>query len=528
MLRQLLPVRKVVAVRIRSLRQKLLRATCPAIAGWLSLTTPASAHGFAGQPYILPAPLAIYLVAGGAVVLLSFALMVTFVGGTSREELACSRLTLPALARPAVVTAARIVGGVLGIVALLAVLVVGWFGPQTPPTANLAEYIVWIYCWAFLVIVTGLIGNLWSLLNPWSALYDLTARLRGRQIPWPARRPYPQRWGWWPAIAGYFAFAFAWFELASGVANHPAILATLAAAYSVYTFGMLALFGRDAWLRHGELFSVLFNLIGRFGPTEVRALDPVACGSCHSGCSSEQRSCINCYECFRAARQREVNLRPWAVGLLTQAIAPTWDRILFIILTLSTLAFDGILATGPWNALLLATFPDNEAGQAVIRTIGLLALTLLFFLAFYLVISLVRRAGGRKGSLPEIGSLFALTLVPIALVYNAAHNYTYMFLVGQGGIPLLSDPFGRGWNLFGTRQYRVSTALTASGTVWYVQLLLIVVGHVIAVYLAHRRANSVYRRPSVALASQYPLLVLMVLYTMTSLWILAQPITAEA
>jgi hypothetical protein len=492
----------------------------------LGLTSPASAHGFAGQPYILPAPLAVYLVAGGAVVLLSFALMVTFVGGTGREELAGSRLTLPILARPAVVSAARIVGGVLGVVALLAVLVVGWFGPQTPPTANLAEYIVWIYCWAFLVIVTGLLGNLWALLNPWSALYDLAARLSGRRTPWPARRPYPVRWGWWPAIGGYFAFA--WFELASGVSNHPAILATLAAAYSVYTFCMLAIFGRDAWLRHGELFSVLFNLIGRFGPTEVRAVDPLACRSCHSGCSGEYTSCINCYECFRTARRREVNLRPWAVGLLTQRIAPTWDRILFVILTLSTLAFDGVLATGPWNALLLATFPDNEAGQALLRTIGLLALTLLFFLAFYLVISLVRRAGGRTGSLPELGALFALTLVPIALVYNAAHNYTYMLLVGQGGIPLLSDPFGRGWNLFGTRQYRVSTALTASGTVWYVQLLLIVVGHVIAVYLAHRRANAVYRRPSVALASQYPLLVLMVLYTMTSLWILAQPITTEA
>ncbi|HEV7214316.1 MAG TPA: hypothetical protein VGP33_04260 [Chloroflexota bacterium] len=505
---------------------KVLLAAGPAFAGWLTVTSPALAHGFAGQPYILPAPLAVYLVAGGAVVLLSFALMVAFVGGASREELAGSRLTLPALALPAVVTTARVVGGSIGSLALALVLVVGWFGPQNPPTANLAEYIVWIYCWAFLVIVTGVLGNLWALLNPWSALYDLAARLGGRRAPWPARQPYPAHWGWWPAIAGYFAFA--WFELASGVSNHPAIVATLAALYSVYTFSMLALFGRDAWLRHGELFSVLFNLIGRFSPTEVRALDPTACRTCHSGCTGEQRTCINCWECFRMANRREVGLRPWAVGLLTQSIAPTWDRILFVILTLSTLAFDGILATGPWNTLLLATFPDNEAGQALLRTLGLVALTLLFFLAFSLVISLVRRAGGGRGSLPALGAVFGLTLVPIALAYNAAHNYTYMLLVGQGGIPLLSDPLGRGWNLFGTRQYRISTALTASGTVWYVQLLLIVVGHIIAVYLAHRRAGMVHRRPDVALASQYPLLVLMVLYTMTSLWILAQPITEEA
>lgn len=506
--------------------RKVTLATTLALGGAATAASPVFAHGFAGQPYILPAPLGLYLLAGGAVVLLSFALMAAFVGGSGGVERSGARLTLPALARPAVVAAARVVGGVLGVVALLAVLAVGWFGPQDPPTANLAEYIVWIYCWAFLVIVTGVLGNLWALLNPWSALYDLAARLGGRRTPWPARRPYPARWGWWPAIGGYFAFA--WFELASGVSNHPAIVATLAAAYSVYTFAMLAVFGRDAWLRHGELFSVLFNLVGRFGPTEVRAVDPLACRGCHSGCTAGSTSCINCYECFRTARRREFNLRPWSIGLLTQAITPAWDRILFIILTLSTLAFDGILATGPWNAILDATYPDNEAGQALLRTIGLLALTGIFSLAFLVVVRLVRWAGGGKGSLTELGSLFALTLVPIALVYNAAHNYTYMFLVGQGSIPLFSDPFGRGWNLFGTRQYRVSAALTASGTVWYVQLLLIVAGHIIAVFLAHRRAGSVYRSPRSALASQYPLLVLMVLYTMTSLWILAQPITEEA
>gem|GEM_PF-4284245 len=130
--RLLLPSRKAVAVSTRSLPHRLLVATGPAVVAWLGLTSPAFAHGFAGQPYILPAPLAVYLVAGGAVVLLSFALMVTFVGGTGQETLTGSRLTLPALARPAGVAAARIVGGVLGVVALLAVVAVGWFGLTDP------------------------------------------------------------------------------------------------------------------------------------------------------------------------------------------------------------------------------------------------------------------------------------------------------------------------------------------------------------------------------------------------------------
>ena len=57
------------------------------------------------------------------------------------------------------------------------------------------------------------------------------------------------------------------------------------------------------------------------------------------------------------------------------------------------------------------------------------------------------------------------------------------------------------------------------------QVILIVLGHVIAVYLAHLRAGERFKTARNALLSQYPMLLLMVAYTMTSLWILAQPIT---
>ena len=63
--------------------------------------------------------------------------------------------------------------------------------------------------------------------------------------------------------------------------------------------------------------------------------------------------------------------------------------------------------------------------------------------------------------------------------------------------------------------------------VWYVQIVLIVFGHVVAVYLAHLRAGQRFKNAAHVLLSQYPMLLLMVLYTMTSLWILAQPITKE-
>ena len=45
---------------------------------------------------------------------------------------------------------------------------------------------------------------------------------------------------------------------------------------------------------------------------------------------------------------------------------------------------------------------------------------------------------------------FVLSLVPIALVYAVAHYFSLFVIQGQYVVPLLSDPLGRGWDLFGT------------------------------------------------------------------------------
>ena len=132
----------------------------------------------------------------------------------------------------------------------------------------------------------------------------------------------------------------------------------------------------------------------------------------------------------------------------------------------------------------------------------------------------------------ELARSFALTLVPIAIGYHVAHYLVYLLVQGQYMIPLLSDPFGRGWNLFGTAGYRVDVALAGARFSWYTALGAIVIGHVFAVYLAHIRAITVFGSARVALATQAPLTLLMVVYTFVGLSITAQPIvesrTADA
>jgi hypothetical protein len=455
-------------------------------------------HGF-GIRYDLPIALWLYLYAAGGVVAISFVLVVIFAG----DKVGAKAVEYPRRPLPSLVAAARspwprAIGGAIGVLALLALVVTGLFG-STQPTLNPSEYITWIFFWAATVIVSGLVGNLWYLLNPWAAIYDAVVRF---VLLRPAFK-LPSV-GVWPAAAFYFSFAC--LELTSGMSNRPWIVAIAALAYTCVTLAGMILFGRDEWLEHCEGFTVLFDIIGRFGPVEA--------------------------ERDASGRITMVYLRPWGVGLLKPAAAG-WDRVVFVILMLSTLAFDGILSTPAWQDFNIALepvwLPMGSFGFFFVRTLGLVLLTITFLLVFIGFMQLVIYFGSRKVDLKATVSAFSLTLVPIALVYNAAHNYSYVLVQSQGLIPLLDDPLGRGWNLWpAVAHYQPSFALAQAATVWYAQVVLIVLGHIIAVYLSHLRAGERFRSAQRALLSQYPMLVLMIAYTMVSLSILAAPITRES
>ena len=455
-------------------------------------------HGF-GQRYDLPISLTLYLYAAAGVVVISFVLVVLFAGDQVGSKAIAyprweARWLLPAARSPW----PRIAGGAIGVLGLLGVVITGFFG-STAAVYNPSEYLTWIYFWALTVILSGLVGNVWSLLNPWAAVYDAITRF----VPLQPLRALPAAVGVWPAIAAYFAFAC--LELTSGMASRPAIVAIAAVTYSVITLAGMLLFGREEWLERCEAFTVLFGIVGRFGPVEA--------------------------ERDATGRVSAVYVRPWGVGLLKPSPAG-WDRVIFVILMLSTLAFDGILATPTWQDFTIALepvwLPLGAFGFFFIRTFGLVLLTVAFLLVFVAFMEMVVYLGHRKVDMQSTVTAFAFTLVPIALVYNAAHNYSYVMVQSQNLIPLFNDPLRHGWNLWpAVANLQPSYALAQASTVWYAQIVLIVVGHVIAVYLSHLRAGERFRTAQRALLSQYPMLLLMVMYTMTSLWILAQPITRE-
>ena len=485
------------------------------------VASPVSAHAF-GQRYDLPIPLNYFLIGAVAAVALSFVVLGMFVQ-RSAGQINYPRLNLlrvPAVGPILSTGSASPIVRAVSVEIFILLIVAGFIGTDRP-IDNISPTFIWIIWWVGMGYVVALLGNVWMAVNPWKITFEwyqrLTRSRNGRESP-PFR--YPEGLDVWPALVLFFVFA--WAENVYTSAFHPMTLSVMVILYSVVMWTGMAAFGKHTWLRHADAFTVLFGLFSRFSPTEVRVTDRSVCRRCDSDCA-EESECIDCHQCFEQAgdTNRELNLRPFAVGLALKERVSTATAA-FVILVLSSVTFDGFQDTqtwAGWRADMLAV-----ASADVVDTLALAAVPLIFVVVYLGFSWGIRAASGERSGVTMIARRFVFSLVPIALAYNLAHFITLLLIQGQLIIPLASDPFGFGGNLFGTAEYRINLNIISAKTVWFLSLVAIVVGHVLSVYLAHvislRRAAA----GSNALRGQIPMLALMLLYTASSLWIIAQPI----
>jgi hypothetical protein len=464
----------------------------------------ADAHNEPITPYILPVPLELYLFGCGAALIISFAIAALVPASANRpayQPIASFRLdgtlgrALLALLRA-------------GAIGSLAVVIVAGLVGTAHPLGNINQLLFWlvfVLCFAYL---TALIGDLFELINPWKTLIA-GAEALGLDFDRP-RVAYPERFGYYPAFLFYVALI--WIELF--VLPKPAILSTVLIAYTLVTFTATWLFGKAVWFEQGELFSVYFRLIGKLAPISH----------------------------VRAAGVWHVQVRrPFAELLETRA--EHMSLVLFVLFMLSSTTYDGIHEAYFWLAIfwktaLTVTQPlwGTDLGHAqtmlhpwylVYQRAGLVLSPFLYLAIYLLALWGTRALAVTILSLRTLALQFAFSMIPIALVYNITHNLTQLLTEVRALPYLLTDPFGFGWNLFGVNMNPPPIEPIEMGPVWHSQVVLMLGGHMVAVYIAHIIALRLVPARRAAL-SQVPLLMLMVAYTVIGLSILTLPIKPAA
>src|SRR5438477_10393398 len=242
----------------------------------------AFAHALA-QRYDLPLPLGYFLLASGAVVVVTFAILALFWRDRAEHVEASDYTILRGTVPDLVVGCLQL----LAVLALALLVVSGLFG--NPGTfKNITPVAVWVIWWVGFGFLTAFIGNIWPLINPWTSALRFAEKLAW---PWVVGLTfgvhYPSWLGVWPSCLLFLLFA--WLELVAPGRDVPRNMAIAILLYSVLTWTGLVIFGRDTWLKRGEVFAVAFGLFGRFAPLE-----------------------------FTNNGRWRVNLRPFATGLLTR------------------------------------------------------------------------------------------------------------------------------------------------------------------------------------------------------------------
>jgi hypothetical protein len=447
--------------------------------------SPASAHGV-GERADLPLPLGFFTWGAAIALILSFVALRALCP-RPRLDAASEGHPLPDWVQAAAPTG-RAVLRVIGLAFYLVVLTAAWFGLDTP-AANIAPVSLYVVFWVGVPILAALAGDVWAALNPFDTIAAGWERLRpGRSAGGSGQAGAggaedgddvdEPGFGNWTAAIGIFSFV--WLELAYHDAASPRAVAVWLTLYSVLNLAGAARWGRG-WLRYGEGFAALFGLIAQLAAF------------------------------FRAD---DGSLR-WRIPLsglsdvLLRAGLPA-----LILVTLGSTGYDGLSGTRWWAD----TIGQRQGWDAtLVATLGLVWVIAVVAGIWYLACAVVGRIGETDGR--SMAQVFAPSLIPIVLAYSVAHYFSLLIFEGQNFYALASDPYGQGWDLLGTATHGVDYTAVSTRTISYVQAASIVMGHILGVVAAHDRAVSIWE-PHQAERTQYPLLLVMIAYTVGGLAIL--------
>lgn len=479
--------------RVTRCRLGPLLAVGATFGGALAFPPAAAAHGI-GSIKDLPVPAWLFLFGGVVVLIVSFVALAVLWTKPQLDE-SYNMRPLPGRLQAVVLSRAlRLVLGAASFFLLTLAFATAAFGDPAP-LENFAPTFVYVIFWLGLVAVVVVLGNVWQVLNPWRAAADFAAWLASKAGgQWNADISYPERWGRWPAAV--LLFAFATLELAYFDPANPRILAIAMLLYSWITWLGMAIFGRSAWLQNGDGFSVYFSLFSR--------LSPFARRDTPSG-------------------PRLFVRRPLS-GLSARDAVP--GTLAVIAVMLGSVAFDGFSRSTWWverRADVMSPFflehrrLSDLAGMGL-NILGLLTAVMIVAVAYRAAVWAAQSAVSVRLGL---ASVFLSSLIPIALVYAVAHYLTLFLVQGQFMIPLISDPFGENWNLFGTASYQPDLNVLTPNQIWYAQVAILVVGHVVGLMVAHDRAVALVESSRTAARTQYAMLALMVLYTVGGMWLLS-------
>lgn len=411
---------------------------------------------------------------------------------------------------------------------------------------NAAIIMIWIF-WFFLLIAVMIPfgGRLWCIMCPlpapgeWLSRVGIARKVRERCITW--GKKWPKRLdNIWLQNFGFLT-----------VATLSPIILTRPEATSYLLLLMIAL---------GLIFSLVFvkqNRAGRvfckylcpvggfiglyslMGALEVKVKDGAVCKAhkekpcltgnadgwgCpwyeYPGNMDRNLYCGLCAECIKTCTKDNIAFRTRPFGLDLLKKRKVDEAFKSFIMLASALMFITVFFGwwGSWKDIANPIDGLFVAGPVQWKNLALYALSLwgaslLVFPLVHLLFSwLSKKASGVKAvSTRTLFLDYAYALVPLGLMAWIAFVLGMIMVNGAYVVSVISDPFGWGWNLFGTADY--SWRAYFPDLVPHLQMILLLIGLAGTTYAGYRVSIANFGEKFRALRAMFPISVLFIAVT---------------
>jgi ferredoxin len=388
---------------------------------------------------------------------------------------------------------------------VLAILA-GLFG--TPVGShNLGIVLVWIAWWSLLILLAlPLLGRGWCSICPipipgeWLQQGGLVAPRPsgiGLKRSWPVRL----RNIWLQNIA------FSIIAVCSAVVlTQPRVTAIVLIAFLGVATGVSLVFERRSFCRYLCPVGGFIGLYAQLAPVAVRVKNPSTCAghrekSCYRGSEDgagcpwllfpgalvKNTYCGMCMECVRTCPYDNVavTLRPFGADLQSSGGRRLDEAFKGFIMLGAAMVYSAVML-GPWGALKLAAY-DIGSARWIAYACGVLGFLYLVLPGLFLAaVALGRRLSGATQPLLRTFVAASYALVPLGLMAWVAFSLSFVSASFSYLWPSLSDPFGRGWDLFGTTQVGWQPYL--SGPLPLLQVVVLLSGLLWSSRIAYRIA----------------------------------------
>ncbi|HMB45322.1 MAG TPA: 4Fe-4S binding protein, partial [Candidatus Methanoperedens sp.] len=341
------------------------------------------------------------------------------------------------------------------------------------------------------------------------------------------------------SLAAMLFLVITWADFQFNLVNSPLLTAYFIVALLGLVVIISIIFERRYFCRYACPITGLIGLYSMFAPVELRAKDKETCKACtekycisgnekgypcpvfeYPGTMEKNTHCILCTECVKTCHRNNIsfNLRSFAGDFLNLK-KTRMDESLFILMLLGVTIFQTLIMIRPWAVITHDLMTYTGASYDTVRFVLFITSAASPILIYSIVIS-VSKLLNPKTSFKDLFAGYAYSIIPMGLLMHLSHNLRHLLEEGTGIIPVISDPFGFGWDLFGTSGY-MPAPLLYNNTILLIQWLLMFIGLGYSISIGKKISRRKFRGNN---SAYFPVLVYVLLFFVFNLWILGQPI----